>query len=190
MLLSVGIVIVFGVAYWLLSPFWKNVILNEEVPGATDVVINDNLSETATAPIKDNLSSMDEMMKSDFEKQTMEMEGKMMKENNAMPANGPTTISQANMIARAHEVEGIASLVKSGAEIYLRFENLKTINGPDLRIYLGAGLNADDVIDLGPIRATEGNVNYLIPAGTDINKYKNAMIWCRAFGVLFSYAQL
>ncbi len=72
----------------------------------------------------------------------------------------------------------------------VRFENLKTINGPDLRIYLSADLGADDYVDLGEIRATEGNVNYTVPAGTDISKYKNLLIWCRAFSVLFSYAQL
>ena len=134
-LLSVGTVIIFGIVYWLISPLWRNVVLNEK-----------------------------------------------------MPSN--TIMSRANMIARAHEVSGEALLVQSGDEMYLRFENLKTINGPDLRIYLSADLNADDFVDLGSIRATQGSVNYVIPVGTDIHKYKNAMIWCRAFGVLFSYAQL
>lgn len=177
-LISVGIIIVLAVAYWLISPLWRNVALHEELPGVN------------TPPIKDNLSSMDEKTKSNFEKQTTEMRDKEMRKNDAMPPSGPSIISRANMVARAHEVKGEALLVKSGNETYLRFENLKTINGPDLRIYLSTGLNADDVVDLGPIRATEGSVNYVIPAGTDIGKYKNAMIWCRAFGVLFSYAQL
>lgn len=177
-LISIGVLIILAVTYWLLSPFWRNVALNEELPGTIN-----------TVPIKDNLSAMDGDTKSDFEKQTMEMKDKMMKESDAMPANQPVIVSRANMIARAHEVEGVALLVKSGDETFLRFENLKTINGPDLRIYLSSGLNADDIVDLGPIRATEGSVNYPIPIGTDVSKYKNAMIWCRAFGVLFSYAQ-
>lgn len=176
-LIGVGVIISLAMAYWLLSPFWKNVALNEELPGTTNM------------PIKDNLSAMDVDTKADFEKQTMEMKDKMIKKSDAMPASEPTIIGRADMIARAHEVEGVAFLVKSGDETLLRFENLKTINGPDLRIYLSAGLNADDIVDLGPIRATEGNVNYVIPAGTNLGKYKNAMIWCRAFGVLFSYAQ-
>src|SRR3989344_105838 len=178
MLIGFGVFIVLAVVYWILSPYWRNVTLKEEVPGVTN-----------TAPIKDNLSVIDADTKADFEKQTAEMKDKMMRESNAMPANEPTIIARANMVARAHEVEGFALLVKSSNETYLRFENLKTINGPDLRIYLSSGLNTDDIVDLGPIRATEGSVNYLIPAGTDLGKYKNAMIWCRAFGVLFSYAQ-
>lgn len=165
------------VAYWLISPFWRNAALNEELPGATNTSINDNLS------------TMDADTRSDFEKQTMEMQNKIIEKSDAMPESGTTIISRADMIARAHEVEGVALLIKSGNETFLRFENLKTINGPDLRIYLSSGLNANDIIDLGSIRATEGNVNYIIPAGTDLGKYRNAMIWCRAFGVLFSYAQ-
>ncbi len=175
---GVGILIILAGAYWLLSPLWRNVVLNEELPRATD-----------TVPIKDNLSVMDMNTKADFEKQTMEMKDKMMAKSDAMPANQPTVIGQAEMVARAHTVEGNALLVKSGNETFLRFEKLKTINGPDLRIYLSSDLSADNIVDLGPIRATEGNVNYIIPPGTDLGKYKNAMIWCRAFGVLFSYAQ-
>jgi hypothetical protein len=176
-LMGVVVLLVLGVAYWLLSPFWRNLTLNEELPG------------TPSASVEDNLSVMDADTKADFEKQTMEMKDKMMEKSDAMPASEPSIIGKANMIARAHDVEGEALLVKAGNETYLRFENLKTINGPDLRIYLSSDLGADDIVDLGPIRATAGSVNYAIPAGTDLNKYKNAMIWCRAFGVLFSYAQ-
>ena len=177
-LIGIGVLVILAVAYWLLSPFWRNVALDEELPGSNDTTV-----------VKDNLSVMDAGTKEDFEKQTVEMKDQMMKKSDTMPASKPVVIDRADMIARAHEVEGVALLVKSGNETFLRFENLKTINGPDLRIYLSSDLSANDTVDLGPIRATEGNVNYTIPPGTDLLKYKNAMIWCRAFGVLFSYAQ-
>lgn len=177
-IIGIGSLVVLALAYWLLSPLWRNVALHEELPGVA-----------TSMSIQDKLLSMDADTKMDFEKQTEEMKDKVMKENNPMPPHQPVVISRADMIARAHDVEGTALLVGSGNETFLRFENLKTINGPDLRIYLSSGLNADDIIDLGPIRATEGNVNYAIPAGSDLKKYRNAMIWCRTFGVLFSYAQ-
>ena len=177
-LISVGIFIILAVAYWLLSPLWRNVVLQEELPGATH-----------NTSIKDSFLAMDMDTKADFENQTMEMNDKMMGGSDVMPRNQPTIIGQAEMVARAHGVEGVAWLVQSGNETFLRFENLKTINGPDLRIYLSSDLSDDDIVDLGPIRATEGNVNYMIPPGTDLGKYKNAMIWCRSFDVLFSYAQ-
>ena len=184
-LIGIACLIIFAIAYWLLSPFWRKVTLDEKLPGMSGTPIK-NISDL---PIKDNLSTMDTDTKTNFEKQTMEMKDKMMNKDDEMPVRQPTIIARANMIARAHEVQGTALLVKSDNETFLRFENLKTINGPDLRIYLSSGLNADDIVDLGPIRATEGNVNYTIPHGTDLAQYTNAMIWCRAFGVLFSYAQ-
>ena len=68
--------------------------------------------------------------------------------------------------------------------------SFETDNGPRLHIYLSAGLGDDDFIDLGPIRATKGNANYEVPAGVDIEKYRNVLVWCVPFGVLFSYAEL
>ncbi len=170
--------VILSVAYFLLSPLWTKKVLNEDIPVST-----------STQTVKDDLMVMDSKTKADFEKQTMEMKDEVMAKNDSMPENKPTIISQSNMIAKAHDVKGSALIVKSGEQTFLRFENLKTINGPDLRIYLSSDLSNDDIIDLGPIRATEGNANYLIPAGTDLSKYRNAMIWCRTFRVLFSYAQ-
>ena len=177
-LIGIGILIIFAIAYWLLSPLWRNVVLDERLPVSN-----------STTTTKDNMLVMDVDTKADFEKQTVEMKDKVMEKSEAMPTEEPQVLSRADMIARAHDVKGSASIVKSGDQTFLRFENLKTINGPDLRIYLSSDLSSNDIVDLGPIRATEGNVNYPIPPGTDLSKYKNAMIWCRAFGVLFSYAQ-
>jgi hypothetical protein len=180
-LISVGVLVILAlaVAYWLLSPFWRNVALNEKLPGST----------VSTAPIKDNLSVMDADTKADFEKQTETMKNKVMESGDSMPSNESNILTKAVMVARAHDVKGEALLVNVGGQNFLRFENLETINAPDLRIYLSSDLSNDDIIDLGPIKATRGNVNYEIPLGTNLSKYKNAMIWCRAFSVLFSYAQ-
>lgn len=160
------------IAWWLVSPLWRNVELNEALP-----------------TVQDNFETMDTATKEKFIAETETMKDKVMDGADTMPDNQPTIVAQAAMVARAHAVSGRALLVQIGDQNVLRFENLDTINGPDLRIYLSADLSADDIIDLGPIRATRGNVNYAIPAGTDVTKYKNALIWCRAFHVLFSYAQ-
>lgn len=177
-----GAVIIVGIAYWLISPLWRNVALNEELPRAAP--------DASRALVKDNSRTMDAKTKEELERQTAAMKDKIMQKNDVMPAAQPMIISRAPMTASAHNVSGEALLVRAGKENFLRFENLKTINGPALYIYLSAGINADDFVDLGPIRATEGSVNYAIPAGTDLAKYRNALIWCRAFGVLFSYARL
>ena len=174
--IGIGVIIILLVSYWLISPLWRDIKLDETLPGAQNT------------PIKDNLINMDEKTKMDFEKQTEEMKEKVMKADES--SLGPVILKESKMVSSAHDIEGIALFVKSENKTFLRFENLKTINGPDLRIYLSTGLGSGDVIDLGPIKATEGNVNYPIPEGTDLNKYKNVLIWCRAFSVLFSYAEL
>lgn len=149
-LISLAVILVLSLGYWLISPLWTTVELQESIPVTTSVS-----SENS------NINTPEAML---FER--------------------------APMQASAHEVSGEAFFLQSENTKFLRFENLKTINGPDLRIYLSRDLEATDFIDLGPIRATEGNVNYELPEGTDTTQYKNALIWCRAFGVLFSYAEL
>lgn len=99
-------------------------------------------------------------------------------------------ISSGVLVSSAHEVSGSVSVIGGGGQRILRFENLDTVNGPDLFIYLATDTTAGDFVNLGEIKATKGNVNYAIPAGTDLNKYDTVLIWCRAFRVLFSYAKL
>ena len=168
-------IIVIGIGYFLLSPLWQSVKLDEALPQAR--------------VIKDNIETMDTATKEQFMKEVEAMKDKVMVKTDSMPSSTPSVLKEAMLVARAHDVKGKVILVQIGGEKIIRFENLKTINGPDLRIYLSTGLNKDDIVDLGAIRATEGNVNYAIPAGTDTTKYHNVLIWCRAFGVLFSYAQ-
>ncbi len=99
-------------------------------------------------------------------------------------------ISQGEFVASAHEVKGKALIIKEDNKKILRFEDFETINGPDLRIYLSNDLDVDDSIDLGPIKATKGNVNYEIDNSIDTLKYDKVLVWCRAFKVLFSYSDL
>lgn len=107
---------------------------------------------------------------------------------NGQGADG--VVATADFVPKAHEVEGRAQLIRIGDEYTVRFEDFKTINGPDVNIYLATDTTAEDFIDLGDIRATEGNVNYEVPAGTDVEKYDTVLVWCKDFSVLFSYAEL
>jgi hypothetical protein len=132
---------------------------------------------------------MDAETKAQFERAVEEMRDVVKEAAETMPAT-PRLLTQGDFHPRAHEVTGRALLIEAGGKRIVRFEDFETINGPDLRIYLSADLGADDIIDLGAIRATKGNVNYELPPGTDTTKYKNVLVWCRAFRVLFSYAEL
>jgi Electron transfer DM13 len=89
-----------------------------------------------------------------------------------------------------HPASGTVSVLQSGEKRILRYEDFKTINGPDLRIYLSTDLEATEFVDVGELKATEGSVNYDIPPGIDIEKYRYALVWCEDFGVLFNSAEL
>jgi hypothetical protein len=90
----------------------------------------------------------------------------------------------------SHPASGTVSVLMKDEALTLRYENFKTINGPDLRVYLATDLEATDFVDLGELKATEGSVNYSVPAGTDISKYRYALVWCEDFGVLFNHADV
>ena len=45
-------------------------------------------------------------------------------------------------------------------------------------------------VDIGPLRAFKGSQNYKIPANVSLADYKSVVIWCEAFGVLVSPANL
>lgn len=106
-----------------------------------------------------------------------------------MPS-GPKIIFEAIFQPRAHDVKGKAILIDADGKKILRFEDFDTINGPDLRVYLSSELGNEDFVELGKLKATKGSFNYEIPENVDLSKYKNVLVWCKTFGVIFSYAEL
>lgn len=90
-----------------------------------------------------------------------------------------------------HNAEGTARVIslEDGSRV-LRFENLKSTNGPDLYVYLATDKGASDFVDLGRLKGNIGNQNYNIPQGTDLSKYNTVLIWCKQFSVLFGSAEL
>ncbi len=89
-----------------------------------------------------------------------------------------------------HPAHGTARIVEIDGAHYLRYENYKTINGPDLFVYLATDEKATEFINLGRVSVTEGNVDYLIPVGVDYLRFRYALTWCKAFSVLFNSAEL
>lgn len=89
-----------------------------------------------------------------------------------------------------HNAEGIAKIIPlSNNDSILRLENLKVTNGPDLYVYLSTDKGGSDFVNLGKLKANNGNQNYNIPSDTDLSKYNTVLIWCKAFSVLFGSAE-
>ena len=78
--------------------------------------------------------------------------------------------------------------------LILRFQDYAVRNGPDLFVYLtpdpDGDVHAEGAVDLGEIRATQGFVNYEVPAGVDASRFRAAVIYCKAFSVTFAVASL
>ena len=103
-----------------------------------------------------------------------------------------------SFIDRSHPTEGSARVLGDGSGLrFLRLEDFRTDNGPDLNVYLStappdapAGAFDDDFVDLGDLKGNVGSQNYEIPAGLDLDRYSTVTIWCVRFGVVFGAADL
>jgi len=168
---AIIILVVIVMGYYLIFPAFTNIEVNEE------------------SPLVDNLDSMDAETKAEFDRQVAEAQSNILEMDDSM-SGGVELLSEGIFKPRAHEVAGKALLISDGGKTILRFEDFETTNGPQLKIYLSSDLSSNDFIDLGDLKATKGNVNYEVPEGIDLDKYDKVLVWCKPFGVLFSYADL
>jgi uncharacterized protein (DUF1778 family) len=90
-----------------------------------------------------------------------------------------------------HNAEGQVKVLElNDSTNFLRLEDFRSTNGPDLYVYLSTDKGNSDFINLGRLKGNVGDQNYEIPQGTDLSKYDTALIWCQAFSVLFGSAEL
>jgi hypothetical protein len=90
-----------------------------------------------------------------------------------------------------HDAQGDVLIIESeDGSKFLRFENFKATNGPDLFVYLATDKTADDFVSLGMLKGNIGNQNYMIPPGVDLANHDTILIWCKQFSVLFGSANL
>ncbi|MGD9893965.1 MAG: DM13 domain-containing protein [Dehalococcoidia bacterium] len=114
--------------------------------------------------------------------------------------SGPMLLSEGTFVDGdpGHQGEGAARLIRDadGSHI-LRLEDFSVTNGPDLFVILStdpdgsrSSAAAGDALNLGRLRATDGNINYAVPDGTDLANVRSVIIYCRAFRVVFAVAML
>jgi Electron transfer DM13 len=164
----IGVVglVVLGVAYYGISPLFRHTRIDEVAPPSKEIVtVPQGVAKVETEKTVSTLPS-----------QKVDV---MTKEVIA-PVIG--TIG--------HPGSGTARIITTENGDVIRYENFKTLNGPDLYVYLAKDLYAKEFVNLGELKATEGNVNYEVPQGTNVQDYRYVMVWCKQFGVLFNYADL
>ena len=115
-------------------------------------------------------------------------------------AAGAMLVSEGDFVDGdpGHNGRGRARLIRGPDGAYtLRFENFSVTNGPDLFVILSTdpsgsrgSATASDAVDLGRLKATDGNINYAVPPGADVSHHRSVIIYCRAFKVVFAVATL
>lgn len=89
----------------------------------------------------------------------------------------------------SYAVSGVASIYEASGKKVLLLNNFSSSNGPDLKVYLSTTIGASSFVNLGNLKSTSGKQVYEIPAGTDVEQFKFALIWCQQFSVLFGKSE-
>lgn len=114
---------------------------------------------------------------------------------------GARILSTGTFHGKVHNTSGRATIYEeSNGQRILRLTNFKTSNGPDVHVVLIALKDAGDdanflkssteYVELGKLKGNEGDQNYEIPAGIDLDKYHAVSIYCERFNANFGTAPL
>ena len=80
--------------------------------------------------------------------------------------------------------QGLAKILSVNDNQFLRFENFKITNGPDLHVYFTNGIDIKSGMDLGSLKGNIGAQNYFL--GDVANKYDTVVIASKPFGTIFA----
>jgi hypothetical protein len=155
-----------AVVWYLASPLFVRTYRTEALPSATP-----SLGAPSGSPSASGLSA-------------------------ASPTVGPRVVrsGELNFVDTIHNGKGPVQIVDVGSQHFVRFEDVMLTNAPDVHVYLSreTGGKWDEVTSLylGPLKATNGSFNYEVPPTADPASYQSIVVWCRAFRVLITWADL
>lgn len=103
--------------------------------------------------------------------------------------------------SREHPTSGRATIFKDGSgKAYLRLTDFATSNGPDVHVVLVKAEEAAmskiivpaslEYVELGSLKGNQGDQNYDLPAGADLQKYQAVAIYCERFHAIFGVTKL
>ncbi len=113
----------------------------------------------------------------------------------ASTAGGATTLSTGEWQGADdfHFGSGGARLIEGAdGSLTLTLEDFSVQNGPDLFVYVSPDPDGwtEEAVNLGALKATDGTFSYEIPPEVSAEDIASAVVWCKAFGVLFATAPL
>lgn len=113
----------------------------------------------------------------------------------------PQPLYTGTLSGKAHPTSGRATIYGTpDGKQYLRLTDFMTSNGPDVHVVLAQGtdegLSQDLVrgdlnrIELGLLKANQGDQNYDLPNSADLSRYDAVVIYCERFHAVFGVARL
>ena len=105
------------------------------------------------------------------------------------------------LAGRAHPTSGRASVYQAAnGKRDLRLTDFMTSNGPDVHVVLAQSADESlkqdfvkgrlDSVELGLLKANQGNQNYDLPDSADLSRYDAVVIYCERFHAVFGVAKL
>lgn len=199
LIILVGIVVaVIGgvVTFPLWSPYFIDDVVDEAFPDLTSEQ-RDQIRDMPEAQ-QDALTEMSEdnvEMAQDTALAMLEDDTNMEED---MPDEEPVVLETGtfNEFDPVHRGSGSATIYElPDGSRFLRFEDFRVTNGPDLHVILVrnipgstlAGLD-EGYIDLGQLKGNVGNQNYEIPEDVNLDEFVGVAIYCMPFHVNFSVA--
>jgi Electron transfer DM13 len=168
--LGVALIVVIAlsaIVWYLASPLFVRTYRNEALPSAEP-----SAAASATFPSTTGLAT------------------------EASPPASPRAVrsGQLGYVDSIHNGTGTVRFVELGGSSLIRFDDVAITNAPDVHVYLstetGGRWSEATSLYLGPLKATNGSFNYEIPATADVATYQSVVVWCRAFRVLITWADL
>jgi Electron transfer DM13 len=154
--------IVTSVAWYLASPLFVRTYTNEALPSASAAAATGTLAALPTA--------------------------------SDAPAPRILASGELGYVDAIHNGKGQVRVVEVAGRRVVRFEDVAITNAPDVHVYLsretGGRWDEATSLYLGALKATNGSFNYELPETVDVAGYRSVVVWCRAFRVLITWADL
>ncbi|MFT7557636.1 MAG: hypothetical protein ACI83D_000301 [Planctomycetota bacterium] len=206
------VAIVLLVAWFLVSPLFRNSVVSESLPGSTrEQVVIGNMAIEEVIPESEQLENMSPVALEAIRDDVMERSAALPDINmdepmpgqvaGFAPTEGPQPFAEGQFRGADafHQASGSATLYRQDDDtVFLRLEDFMVTNGPDLRVLLvseavlssGIPVSDTEYVELEKLKGNVGNQNYEIPDSVAIGDYGAVVIYCKPFHVIFGEAIL
>lgn len=173
-LVVIGIIILAGFIWWNISPLLFDRVVDEPMLQIETQGIQSTTEKTAT--MTEVVTETERVEETEMATAVVEIKVYMGTFRDGV---------------KKYKTSGRVQTLVVDDQVFLRFEDFETTNGPDLFVYLVIpGAETKEGINLGALKGNIGNQNYEIPLDVDISQYSKVVIWCKAFDSDFGYADL